>query len=81
LLLHDDLYAHKVRCSLVSYVSLIRLCFSFGFRPNGFDLFYKGNLFGQATLKGDFIVLDLEDSYSISSTFVSYFDSDYKSVK
>jgi len=41
-----------------------------------------GNLFGQETLKGDFIVLDLDDNYNnISSAFVLYFDSNSKSVK
>ena len=73
LLLHDALYAPGVRCSLVSYVSLVRLGFVFGFRPDGLDLFYNGNLFGQATLKGDFIVLDLDDNYNnISSVYVSF---------
>ena len=71
-----------MRCSLVSYVSLIRLGFIFRFRPEGLDLFYHGNLFGQATLKADFIVLDLDDSYdNISSAFVSYFNSNFESVK
>ena len=33
------------------------------------------------TLKGDFIVLDLDDSYdNTSSTFVSCFDSNFESV-
>ena len=39
-------------------------------------------MFGQATLKGDFIVLDLDDNYNnISSAYVSYFDSNSESVK
>ena len=54
-----------MRCSLVSYISLVRLGFTFGFHPDGLDLFYNGNLFSQATLKGDFVVLDLDDSYNI----------------
>ena len=70
-----------MQCSLVSYVPFIKLGFTFGFRPNRLDLFHNGNLFGQATLKGDFIVLDLDNSYNnISSTFISYFDSDSKSI-
>jgi len=55
----------------------MRIGISFGFCPNGLNLFYNGNLFGHATLKGDFIVLHLDDNYdNTSSTFVSYFDSD-----
>jgi len=39
-------------------------------------------LFGQATLKGDFIVLDLDYNYdNISSAYVSYFDFNSESVK
>jgi len=79
LLLYDTLYAPGARCSLVSYVSLIRLGFSFGFQQNGLDFFYHSNLFGQATLKGDFIVLDLDDN--ISSAFVLYFNFDSESTK
>jgi len=71
-----------VRCFLVSCVSLVRLGFTFGFPPDGLDLFHNGNLFGQATLKGDFIVLDLDDDYNnISSAYVSYFDSNSESFK
>ena len=67
---------------MVSFVSLARIGFSFGSRNDGLDLFYNGNLFGHATLKGDFIVLDLDNTYdNTSSAFVSYFDSDCKSVK
>jgi len=46
LLLHDALYAPRMRCSLVSsFVSLMQLNFSFGFHPNGLDILYNGNLF------------------------------------
>ena len=45
--------------------------FSFGFRTDGLDLFYNGNLFGQATLKGDFMVLDLIICMIIHLTFIS----------
>jgi len=56
--------------------------FSFSFRTDGFDLFYSGNLFGPATLKGDFIVLDIDNIYDNTSTvYVSYFDSNSESVK
>jgi len=80
--LHDALYAPRVRCSLVSFVSLMRIGFSFSFRTDDLDLFYNGNLFGHATLKGDFIILNLNNTYENTSTaFVSYFDSNSESVK
>jgi len=82
LLLHDALYAPRVRYSVVPFVLLMRIGFSFSFRINGLDLFYNGNLFGHATLKGDFIVLDLDNTYdNTSAAFVSYFDSNSESVK
>ena len=53
----------------------MRIGFSFGFCTDDLDLFYNGNLFGHATLKGDFIVLDLDNTYdNTSAAFVSYFD-------
>ena len=71
-----------MRCSLVSIVSLLKLSFTFGFHLNGLNNFCNDNLFSHTTLKGDFIVLNLDDSYNnIFSTFVSYFDSDSKCVK
>ena len=71
-----------MRCSLVSFVLLIRIGFSFGFRTDGLNLFYNGNLFVHATLKGDFIVLDLDSTYESKSFIsVSLFDSNSKSVK
>ena len=82
MLSHDALYALGVRCSLVSFVSLMRIGFSFSFRTDGLDLFYNGNLFGHATLKGDFIVLDLDNTYdNTSAAFVFFFYSNYKFVK
>ena len=82
LLLHDALYAHGVRCSLVSFVSLMRIGFSFSFHTGGLDLFYNDNLFGHATLKGDFIVLDLDNTYDNTFiAYVAYFDSNSESVK
>ena len=41
----------------------MRIGFSFSFRADGLVLFYNGNLFGHAILKGDFIVLDLDNTY------------------
>ena len=64
LLLYDALYAPMVRYSLVSFVSLMRIGFSFIFRTDGLDLFHNGNLFGHATLKEDFIILDLDNTYN-----------------
>jgi len=52
----------------------MRIGFSFSFRADGLVLFYNGNLFGHAILKGDFIVLDLDNTYdNASAAFVSYF--------
>jgi len=45
-------------------------------------LFYNGNLFGHAILKGDFIVLDLDNTYDNTfDAFISYFDSNSEFVK
>jgi len=56
--------------------------FSFSFRTDGLDLFYNVNLFGHATLKGDLIVLDLDNIYNnTSAAFISYFDSNSEFVK
>jgi len=48
----------------VPFVSLTRLGFSFGFHPDGLDIFYNGNLSGHATLREDSIVLDLYENYN-----------------
>jgi len=64
------------------FVSLIRIGFSFNFRTDGLDFFCNGNLFGRATLKGEFTVLDLDNTYDNTSVaFVSFFDSNFESVK
>lgn len=53
-----------------------------GFHHDGLDIFYNKNLFGHATLKESFTVLNLNDRHNdISTTFVSYFDFDSKSIK
>ena len=60
----------------------MRIGFSFSFCTDGLDLFYNGNLFGHATLKGDFIVLNLENTYDNTfAVYISYFDSNSASVK
>jgi len=49
---------------------------------DGLDLFYNGNLFCHATLKGDFIILDLDNTYDNTySTFISYIDFNSEFVK
>ena len=71
-----------MQCSSVSDVSSKRIGFTFGFHPNGLYFFYNSNLFGHATLKGDFITFDFDESYNnISSTFILYFDFDSESIK
>jgi len=48
--------------------------FLFWFLCKSLDIFSNGNLFGHATLKGDFFVLDFDDTYNNTfSIFVSYF--------
>jgi len=60
----------------------MRIGFSFGFCSDGLNLFYNGNLFSHTTLKGDFIVLGLDNTYdNIDVAFVSYFDSNSESIK
>jgi len=82
LLLHNALYAPRVRCSLVSFISLMRISFSLVIHPNCLYIFYNGNLFDHATSEGDYIVLNLNDNYdNTSSIFISYFNSDSESVK
>ena len=58
--------------------------FGFGFSSclDDLDILYGGNVFGYATLKNDFLLLDLDVCYKNShSVFVSYFDSDLESIK
>ena len=60
----------------------MKIGFSFGFHADSLDLFYHGSLFGHVTLKGDFIILDLDNTYdNTSSTIVSYFDCNSAFVK
>jgi len=83
LLLHDTPYAPEVRCSLVSYVSLMKLVFQFASRTDGLYILYGGNLFGHASLLDDFFVLNLDKHYysnKMSSAFVSFVDSNSDSV-
>jgi len=82
LLLFDALYAPRVRACLLSLVSLMKFDFGFSFCYDGLNIFYGGNAFGHATLRSDFLVLDLDDYYNNSSSvFISHFDSDYESIK
>ena len=76
LLLHHALYAPRVQCSYVTFVSLMRLGFSFEFCPDSLNILYNDNLFIYEILKGDFIILNLDDIYSnTSSHFISFLDS------
>ena len=44
---------------VLSLVSLMKLGFFFNSCMDGLNLLYDGNVFGHATLKNDFFVLDL----------------------
>jgi len=60
----------------------MRISFCFYFHTDDLDLFYNDNLFGHPTLKGNFIVLDLDNTYdNTSAAFVSYFNYKFESVK
>jgi len=83
LLLFYALYAPGVRICLLSLASLMKSDFSFSFCSDGLDILYGGNVFGHATLKSDFLVVDLDDSYNNNSpfVFVSHFDPNLESIK
>ena len=56
----------------------------FGFSSNssfdGLDILHGGNVFGHATLRNNFLMLDLDDSHNNSSSvFFSYFNSKFES--
>ena len=71
-----------MRFCLLSLVSLMKSGSRFNSCPDGLDILYGGNVFGHATLKNDFLVLDLDDCYNKStSTFVSYSNSNLGSIK
>jgi len=55
---------------------------SFSSYPDGLNIMYDSNVFGHATLKNDFLVLDLDDCYNNSPfAFASHFDSNSESIK
>jgi len=82
LLLFDALYAPEVRICLLSLVSLMKSGFGFSSCHDGLSILYCSYVFGHATLRNDFLVLDLDESYNNShSVFVSHFDSDLESIK
>ena len=71
-----------MRVCLSSLVSLMKYGFSFNSCTYDFDILYGGNVFGHATLRNNFLVLDLDDCCNNSSSvFVSHFDSNLESVK
>jgi len=82
LLLFYALYAPRMRVCLLSLVSLMKSDFDFNSCPDGLNIMYDGNVFGHATLKNDFLVLDLDNYYNNSpSAFISSFNSDTESIK
>ena len=82
LLLFDALYAPRVRVCLLSSVSLMMSGFGFSCCFDCLDILYGGNVFGHATLKNNFLLLDFDDCYKNSHPiFVSHFDSDLESIK
>ena len=56
LLLHNALHAPGVRCSFLSFISESSLLFNFPLVV--LDIVYHGDLFGHATLKSVFNVMD-----------------------
>jgi len=80
LVIHNALFALGYGLPLCLWL-LYGVGFYFTFHRDSLDIFYNGKLLGHVTLKGDFIVLDLAENYSnTSSTFISYFNSNSKSV-
>jgi len=66
---------------LLCLVSL-KSSFSFSSCDDGLNIMHCSNVFGHATLKNDFLVLDLDDCYNNSpSAFVSHLDSNLESIK
>jgi len=66
LLLYDAIDAPEMRVCLLPLVSLMKLEFFFNSRIDGLDILYSGNVFGHATLKIGFLVLDLDNCYNIN---------------
>ena len=69
--------------AFLSLVSLMKFGFDFSSCLDGLDILYGGNVFGHATVKNDFLVLDLDDNYNNNSPsiFVSYFNPNLESIK
>ena len=53
-----------MRDGLLSLVSLMKLGFFFNSCTDILDILCDGNVFGHATLKNDFILLDLDNCYN-----------------
>ena len=82
MILHDALYTARKRVCLLSLVYLMEFGFFFNSRTDNLNLLCGGNIIGHATLKNDFLVLDLDDCYNnLSSIFVSNFDFDYDLIR
>jgi len=50
-----------------SFFDEVRILFNS--RTDGFDILYSGNVFGHATLKNNFLVLNLGDCYNNNISF------------
>ena len=62
----------------------MKLAFFFYSRTDGLYIMYDDNVFGNTTLKNDFLVLDLDDCYdnnNKSSVFVSHYNCFSDSIK
>ena len=72
-----------VQVWLWSLVYLKNSGFSFNCSSDGLDFFfYRGNVFGHATLKHDFLLLDLDDRYNnCSSICVAHCDFNLELIK
>ena len=82
LLLFYALYAPGVRVCLLLLVSLMKSGFDFSSCPDGLNIMYGGSVFGHATLKNDFLLLDLDHCYNNPPfVFISNLDSDSESIK
>ena len=79
-LLHDVLYAPKIRQNLVFVLLLIKNGFCLNFHDIGVDLFLKTNYYGSSCWDNGFIVLDLESNnnarFSLVTSTSSFSDND-----
>ena len=75
LLLHDVLYAPKIRMNLLSVVTLLRLDFRFIFE-NNYVLLHLGTVYyGCGFISNGFLILDIEYYNNDSSVFSTSIDN------